>query len=237
MSVDFNSYNKNIHEDEDTSSMEIGQQEDTNTGKRARPTSDKERARRHFRPSLQVKPSVGEEFNPWNKFVGALVPNWLMERSSKDISPGAKLCYARLVQHGGRNARAFPSAGTLARELGASESNVRKYLDELRTKKLITSRQRGLGKSNTYQFLWHEWMDEAAATPEQSDALAERALSATDTGTGETVECEPVITMNRRGKLSGHLDHLDDCVVAFIESEYGKEYFQTSVTPARRGAS
>ena len=39
-------------------------------------------------------------FNPYKLFVGSFIPEWLERR--KEISPGAKLCYARLLRHADR---------------------------------------------------------------------------------------------------------------------------------------
>lgn len=96
-------------------------------------------------------------YNPYKMFVGAFIPNWLLERP--EISSGAKLCFARLAQYAGEKGEAFPSQETLGKELGVSERNARRYLKELEDNQIIQSVRKGLGQSNTYRFLVHKWME------------------------------------------------------------------------------
>src|ERR1700728_1046705 len=97
--------------------------------------------------------------NPYNNSPGAYLPNWMMRR--KEMSPGHKLCYARLTQYAGRNGIAFPKQETLAHELGVSVRQARRYLEELESNfNLLESVQRGKRTSNEYHFLHHRWMDE-----------------------------------------------------------------------------
>src|SRR5262245_12108586 len=98
----------------------------------------------------------GEPFNPYRMFYSAQVPNWLMKRP--ELSPGAKLCWARLAQYAGDNGQAFPAQATLAAELAVSARQVRTYIKELLTQELLTTRQFGLAQTNAYIFLWHKWM-------------------------------------------------------------------------------
>jgi len=99
---------------------------------------------------------VNRRINPYKLFVGSFIPNWLLERT--DISDSAKLLYARLSQYAGENGYAFPLIETLAKETGASVATVKRGLTELKDHGLIESQQRGLGQSNVYFFLAHEWM-------------------------------------------------------------------------------
>jgi AraC-like DNA-binding protein len=95
--------------------------------------------------------------NPYKHFVGSFIPEWLEVRN--EITPGAKLCYARLARHANRETGlAWPKQETLARELGVSERQVRDYLRELEQHNLIESKRRGLKKPNEYRFLRHPWM-------------------------------------------------------------------------------
>jgi hypothetical protein len=97
--------------------------------------------------------------NPYNNSPGAYLPNWMMRR--KEMSPGHKLCYARLTQYAGRNGIAFPKQETLAHELGVSVRQTRRYLEELESNfNLLESVQRGKRTSNEYHFLHHDWMKE-----------------------------------------------------------------------------
>jgi len=102
---------------------------------------------------------TGQAFNPYRLFVGAFIPNALLRWSG--VSPGAKLCYARLAQYAGKNGAAFPSQEELARELGVSERQVIRYLAELENKNLLrihhpTGQDRLFHRHNNYEFLWHE---------------------------------------------------------------------------------
>lgn len=96
-------------------------------------------------------------YNPYKLFVGSFIPNWLMCRG--EVSPGAKLCFARLAQFAGADGACYPSQTRIAKELGISERNARRYIKELEGHALITCTHRGLNRPNVYQFLWHEWMD------------------------------------------------------------------------------
>ena len=96
-----------------------------------------------------------EYINPWKMWVGSFIPNWLMARH--ELSQGAKLCYARLCQYAGKDGETWPKQETLAEELGCSDREVRRYLDELLAVNLIAVERRGLGKPNLYHFLKHAW--------------------------------------------------------------------------------
>lgn len=95
--------------------------------------------------------------NPWRLFTGAIVPNWLLERS--EVSPGAKICYARLCQHAGKKGHCWPKQRTLATELGVDARQVRRYLSELESHALIKAFKVGFQGQNSYQFLAHTWME------------------------------------------------------------------------------
>ena len=100
----------------------------------------------------------GEIFNPYKLFVGLFVPNALARFPS--ITPGAKLLYGRLSQYGGRNGLCYPSQEELAREIGVTDRQVRRLLDELCDSNFIKvvrpeGRDRLSHKTNRYAFLWH----------------------------------------------------------------------------------
>lgn len=95
--------------------------------------------------------------NPWRLFTGAIVPNWLLER--KEVSTGAKLCYARLCQHAGKKGHCWPKQETLAEELGVNKRQVKRYLAELKDHALIRAFKVGFQGQNTYRFLAHNWME------------------------------------------------------------------------------
>jgi DNA-binding transcriptional MocR family regulator len=99
---------------------------------------------------------MAARINPYKLFVGAFIPNWLMVRP--ELTSSAKLVYSRLAQFAGENGKAFPRRETLAVELGLSLGMVKLCLNELRRHGLIETKQRGLGQSNEYYFMSHEWM-------------------------------------------------------------------------------
>jgi len=101
---------------------------------------------------------MSKRINPFMLFIGAFVPNWLLIRP--EISPGEKLCYARLCQFAGRNGIAFPKLETLAKELACSVSQVQRNLNVLIEQGLIEKDRAGLQASNHYYFLEHRWMSE-----------------------------------------------------------------------------
>jgi len=95
--------------------------------------------------------------NPYKQFHGSFVPEWLMER--EEISPGAKLCYARLARFAGKDGHCFPKRDKIAKGIGVSDRQVGRYISELCNYNLIEYKKMGLGKPNEYRFLLHEWMD------------------------------------------------------------------------------
>ena len=116
--------------------------------------------------SQPLKPDAPESerrsrINPWNKFLGTYVPDWLLRRS--DVSEGAKLCYGRLLRYAGEAGFAFPKQATLAQELGISTRTAHERIRELAERGLVEVRQRGLQRSNHYFFLDHPWMNENPA--------------------------------------------------------------------------
>ena len=86
------------------------------------------------------------------------VPDWLIRVPSRELSPGAKLVYARLVRYGRSTGIAYPRQETLGRELGLSRRQVVDYLRTLKDVGLIESRRVGQGRPNEVRFLQHRWM-------------------------------------------------------------------------------
>lgn len=100
-----------------------------------------------------------KRLNPWNTFFGSMVPNWLMERDLEEISFGAKICYGRLVQFGGRTGIAFPKMQTLGNEIGCSGRQAQRFVQTLVELKLIhVVDRRAKGQPYQITFLEHEWM-------------------------------------------------------------------------------
>jgi hypothetical protein len=116
--------------------------------------------------------------NPWRMFVGSMIPNWLQCR--REINQGAKLAYARLAQHAGRDGECFPKQETLAAELGVSERTANEYVRTLVKFRLIEKERPGLGRSNRYYFLDHPWIYEGQPETPSSSGQEQRESSAPD---------------------------------------------------------
>ena len=142
---------------------------------------------------MSATPKPGEAFNPFMLFNGAWLPNGLLERT--DLSPGAKLAYARLCQHAGRDGLAYPSIATLGTEIGVKERRARELVAELERAKLI-ERRLAPGKTNRFVFLWQEWI----GTPRQDPAGEETK------GRDSNQEAPPLGPPPRDGTLFGMPD-------------------------------
>ena len=113
---------------------------------------------------------MGELFSPHRKFREmVLIPAAVV--ADPDLSPGAKLCYGRLLRYGGKKNHCWPAQETLARELGVSVPTVKRYLAELKTQRYIVARRRGLGESNLYYFVWHARFGALVATSDGSKTI------------------------------------------------------------------
>jgi len=99
----------------------------------------------------------GQPFNPHGLFYGVFVPEALVR--CKDLSPGAKLAYGRLVRYAGQDGACHPRQETLAVELGVSGRQVRTYLGELSRHRFLRAVRKGLHAPNDYIFLWHTIFD------------------------------------------------------------------------------
>ena len=141
-----------------------------------------------------------QRINPYNLFVGAFVPNWLMKRT--ELSAWAKLTYARLGQYAGKDGEAFPTVETIAEEIGASKSTVERALAELKKADLIESVQRGLNKSNSYFFLAHQWMKQAVLKDHEPSPV-----TYPETSTLTDQECPPVTYIRESEEENQLKDH------------------------------
>src|ERR1700676_3192393 len=92
----------------------------------------------------------GKRYAPYKKFIGPVVPNWIMKRT--DLSQGAKLCFGRLAQFAGKDEYAFPGHEALANELAVSIPTIKGYLRELTTLGFIESQRMGSGNFSFYFF-------------------------------------------------------------------------------------
>ena len=119
-------------------------------------------------------PGAKRYINPYRLFAGAFLPNWLLDR--RELGPGAKLTYARLMQYAGDAGVAFPRIKTLAAEIGMSYGSVKQYLRELRDAGLIEATPRytsaGDTDSNEYRFFFHLWMGRQRQIRPPSNAVS-----------------------------------------------------------------
>ncbi len=99
----------------------------------------------------------GDVFNPHGLFHGIFIPEALVKYPK--VSPGAKLAYGRLVRFGGEDGKCYPSLKTLSREVGISKRQGQRYMDELKTARLIRVQPRispaGAPDTGEVVFLWH----------------------------------------------------------------------------------
>jgi hypothetical protein len=66
-----------------------------------------------------ARPTIGEPFNPWRRFNYLPVPEAIAR--SKELPPGAKLVYGRLLRFAGARGFCWPSVMKLAVEVGLGE--------------------------------------------------------------------------------------------------------------------
>lgn len=90
--------------------------------------------------------------NPRLVFHHLLVPEVIA--SYPKLSMGAKMTYGALGKFSGKRGACWPALGTVAREIGVSRDQTKRYIRELVAKKFI-GRGARLGGSNRYVFLWH----------------------------------------------------------------------------------
>jgi hypothetical protein len=119
--------------------------------------------------------ATAERINPYRMFTGSWIPTWLLER--RELSPGAKLVYARLARFAGKKGVAYPRQATLAAKVGLPMRTLQRYVFELREFRLIFVRQgggKGQGRPARYFFLNHVWITGAGflATPRVAEPKA-----------------------------------------------------------------
>lgn len=158
---------------------------------------------------MDAPAATPERFNPYTQFTGSWLPTWLLQR--RELSPGAKLVYARLARYAGKRGVAFPRHATMAAEVGLSERQVRTYLGELRDARLIYSVQSGRGKPARYFFLTHVWITGQTRSSARQDAAGQKASARQDAAGQKSVA-------------------INDCARGLEES-----HTQKTVTAARGG--
>jgi GntR family transcriptional regulator len=128
----------------------------------------------------------GKRFSPYRLFVGAIVPNCVMELT--DLSQTAKLCLARLYQYAGQDTRCYPAINSLALALGVKRSAAKRAIQELVEYGLLERIERtggnGRRESNDYHFLRHHIFDreDDATTPPPGPKMTRGARSENDPG-------------------------------------------------------
>ena len=149
--------------------------------------------------SLAQRPG---RINPWRMFVGSMIPNWLQCR--REINQGAKLAYARLAQHAGKDGECFPKQVTLAAELGVSERTANEYVRTLVKFRLIEKERPGLGRSNRYYFLDHPWIYEGQPEVSPRSGQERRKASAPEPQDSSGLEPQETSTPNsKENQLNG----------------------------------
>ena len=118
-------------------------------------------ASRHERRS-SLGLSIGDTFNPFSLFDGALVPTELLR--SRDLNPSEKLVFGRLMQFAGGKGKAWPSIERLAGEVALSVPQARRCVSALEAKGLIRRVARS-GRSNEFEFLWHTIYEQGPQSP------------------------------------------------------------------------
>ncbi len=94
----------------------------------------------------------------------AQMPKWLLRRT--EVTLAEKVVYASLIAFKGSNKRAWPSRQTLATSVGLSVRQTEEAIGRLKARGLIHVVRIGLGKTNDYFFLDHEWIQEEDLTNE-----------------------------------------------------------------------
>jgi hypothetical protein len=99
-------------------------------------------------------PQIGTPFNPYRRFRGLFIPEQIA--SCEWLSHGSKLVYGVFCRFGGANGIVYPAVGTVANRIGIGKTQVRHYIRELESNRLIEVERSTSGKTNRVRFLWHE---------------------------------------------------------------------------------
>ena len=82
------------------------------------------------------------------------LPNAILR--AKNLSPSSKCLYALLLDYARQDGHCFPGQQRMAEDLGVSKKSIGKWLQELSRFGLITSKRRGLTKTNVYHLVFPE---------------------------------------------------------------------------------
>lgn len=77
------------------------------------------------------------------------VPNAVLKSAA--ISPGAKLTYAMLLSYAWHEDFCFPGQERLAKDMGVSRRSTNTYIQELSSKKFLSIKRLGQGRTNIYE--------------------------------------------------------------------------------------
>ena len=176
-------------------------------------------------------------FNPYRLFVGAFIPNVLMEYTG--ISQGAKLIWARLAQYAGEKGEAYPAIDTLAKDIGTEERQCRRYLKELENKKFIKVLRAGgkdklLHKTNRYVFLWNAILDTyVRSRPDtyvrQRSSLVRESKEKSHTKEEEESVCEEIEKHIEKIKEIKLYKDLEAGVLKNLITQYGEEVLKAAI--------
>jgi hypothetical protein len=76
------------------------------------------------------------------------VPNYILK--TKKLSVGEKLTFAMFLSYAWHNESCFPGQEQLAKDMGAGERSVNRFIKGLEQKGFLTIKRRGQGKTNIY---------------------------------------------------------------------------------------
>jgi hypothetical protein len=121
--------------------------------------------------SLKGVPNVKEsQFNVFHQFAGCFVPHGLL--LMKNLSAGAKVCYAMLAQQANARGTTQLNLPLLASSVGETERVVVRYLIELEESNLIESARGNVNKEDVrISFPRHPWLTRNTASAQAATAL------------------------------------------------------------------
>jgi len=119
---------------------------------------------------LKGVPNVKEsQFNVFHQFAGCFVPHGLL--SVKNLSAGAKVCYAVLAQQANARGTTQLNLPLLAASVGESERVAVRYLVELEESGLIESARGNVNKEDVrISFSRHPWQTQNAGSAQATIA-------------------------------------------------------------------
>jgi hypothetical protein len=121
---------------------------------------------------LKGVPNVKEssQFNVFHQFAGCFVPHGLL--ALKNLSAGAKLCYAVLAQQANARGVSQLNLPLLAASIGESERIAVRYLVELEESGLIESSRGNVNKEDVrISFSRHPWLTRNTASAQAATAI------------------------------------------------------------------